>query len=122
MPNTIVHFEIPAQDMNRLKDFYSGLFGWKIQAAPGMDDFMMINAAPEGEGINGALMKKRTPHHSIINYVSVESVADYAEKVIQLGGQVVVPKTAVPRMGHFALCVDPEGNPVGLWADDPNAA
>jgi len=31
-------------------------------------------------------------------------------------------KTAVPQMGYFAVCQDPEGNPFGLWETDPAAA
>jgi len=30
--------------------------------------------------------------------------------------------TAVPQMGYFAVCQDPEGNPFGLWESDPAAA
>ena len=32
---TIVHFEIPAEDIERSKKFYSELFGWKIEKFPG---------------------------------------------------------------------------------------
>lgn len=28
---TIVHFEIPADDIDRARKFYSELFGWKIE-------------------------------------------------------------------------------------------
>ena len=28
---TIVHFEIPAEDIKRAKDFYTGLFDWKFE-------------------------------------------------------------------------------------------
>jgi predicted enzyme related to lactoylglutathione lyase len=28
---TIVHFEVPADDVERSKKFYSDLFGWKIE-------------------------------------------------------------------------------------------
>jgi uncharacterized protein len=28
---TIVHFEIPADDVDRAKKFYSDLFGWKME-------------------------------------------------------------------------------------------
>ncbi|MGD0950872.1 MAG: VOC family protein [Methanotrichaceae archaeon] len=28
---SIVHFEIPVDDLNRAKKFYSQLFGWKLQ-------------------------------------------------------------------------------------------
>ena len=34
---TIVHFEIPADDVDRAKKFYSNLFGWKIEKVPGMN-------------------------------------------------------------------------------------
>ena len=32
---TIVHFEIPADDVERSKKFYGDLFGWKIEKWPG---------------------------------------------------------------------------------------
>jgi len=121
MAHPIVHFEIPAQDMERLRQFYSQLLGWTFEAAPGMPNYMMITTAAEGEGINGGLMKKLMPQQTVLNYVMVESVAEYAEKAKQLGGQVVVPKTAIPKMGWFAVCLDPEGNPIGLFEADPNA-
>ena len=122
MAHPVIHFEIPAQDLNRLRQFYSDLFGWDMQAPPGTSDYVMINAPTEGPGIGGMIMKKQAPQQTITNYVSVESVAEYCEKVAQLGGQVVKGKTAVPGMGYFAVCLDPEGNPVGLWQDDPKAA
>jgi predicted enzyme related to lactoylglutathione lyase len=45
----------------------------------------------------------------------VESVDDYANKVVKLGGKVVVPKTPVPGMGQFAWVTDTEGNTFALW-------
>ena len=30
MDHTIIHFEIPAANIDKLKEFYAGLFGWKI--------------------------------------------------------------------------------------------
>ena len=33
----VKHLEIPADDMARVKKFYSSLFGWKIQGVPGME-------------------------------------------------------------------------------------
>ena len=35
---TIVHFEIPADDVDRAKKFYSDLFGWKMEKWPGTED------------------------------------------------------------------------------------
>jgi predicted enzyme related to lactoylglutathione lyase len=35
MDHTVVHFEIPANDTEKLRKFYSGVFGWKIERFPG---------------------------------------------------------------------------------------
>ncbi len=48
MPS-IVHFEIPVDEPQRARDFYSGLFGWKIESFPGMD-YMMIDTLAPAEG------------------------------------------------------------------------
>ena len=34
---TIVHFEIPADDIERSRKFYTDLFGWKIEKWPATD-------------------------------------------------------------------------------------
>jgi len=30
----VVHFEIPADDLDRAKAFYSAVFGWQLQTMP----------------------------------------------------------------------------------------
>jgi predicted enzyme related to lactoylglutathione lyase len=123
MAHPVVHFEIAAEDPGRLKKFYTELFGWSIEPVPGMGEYLMVKTTGDGgPGINGGMMKKQAPQHANTNYVQVESVADYAEKAKKLGGQVVVPKTAIPKMGYFAVCLDPDGNPIGIYEDDPTAA
>jgi uncharacterized protein len=114
---SIVHFEIPADDMQRAKTFYSNLFGWNIAGMPGMD-YMMIDVygAP-----GGGMMKRMHPDQQIINYIGVPSVDDYAAKVEKLGGKIIVPKKAVPGMGYFIVCMDTENNPFGIWEMDPTA-
>ena len=49
------------------------------------------------------------------NYVMVESVDEFSKKLQSLGGKIIVPKTPIPEMGAFAVGLDPEGNPVGLF-------
>jgi predicted enzyme related to lactoylglutathione lyase len=34
---TIVHFEIPAEDIERSRKFYTDLFRWKIEESSGVD-------------------------------------------------------------------------------------
>jgi len=109
--SSIVHFEIPADDPQRAKNFYSKLFGWKIESWPGMDDYMMIDTF----GLGGGLMKRRNPDQQITDYIGVPSVDEYSMKVETLGGKIIVPKTAVPGMGYFVICIDTENNVFGIW-------
>lgn len=115
MPS-IVHFEIPADDLNRAKEFYTNLFGWKIESFQGMD-YMMIDTLGPG----GGMMKRVHPGQQIIDYIGVPSVDEYAAKVERLGGKVLVPKMAVPGMGYFVICQDTENNVFGIWEMDMGA-
>ncbi len=45
------------------------------------------------------------PQQQITNFIDVKSVDEYLSKVETLGGKVVVPKTAVPGMGYYAVCL-----------------
>jgi predicted enzyme related to lactoylglutathione lyase len=44
--HTIVHFEIPADDVEKLRKFYSDLFGWKIEKTPSPMEYWMIETVP----------------------------------------------------------------------------
>ena len=130
MDHTIVHFEIPANDPEKLSSFYKNLFGWKFEKvpmnAPGMSgDYWMIETregtannmekAMGTAGVNGGMMKRMMPSQQPCNYMMVESVDDFSKKTQSLGGKVIVPKTPIPEMGAFAVCLDPEGNPFGIF-------
>ncbi len=117
MDHTIVHFEIPADDVEKLKKFYGKLFGWKIEKMPGPMEYWGIETVPVDEkgmavraGVNGGMMKRQNPEHKPVNYIAVESVDEYAKKIETLGGKVLVPKMEVPGIGWWALALDPEGN------------
>jgi len=115
--SSIVHFEIPADDLQRARAFYSNLFGWKIEGVQGMD-YMMIDVygAP-----GGGMMKRMHPSQQIIEYIGVPSVDEYAAKVEKLGGKIIVPKKSVPGMGYFVICLDTENNAFGIWEMDQKA-
>jgi len=117
MDHTIVHFEIPADDVEKLRKFYSNLFGWKIEKMPGPMEYFGIQTVPVNDegmpvrpGVNGGMMKRQNPDHKPVNYVAVESVDEYVKKIEALGGRVIVPKMEVPGIGWWASALDPEGN------------
>ena len=114
-PSGIVWFEIPADDISRAKKFYNGLFGWKINPFPSMQEYWHIDTGGPDASPDGGMLPRMFPAHTITNYVNVPSVSRYMEKVKKLGGKVCKPKTAVPEMGYFAICEDTEKNQFALW-------
>jgi uncharacterized protein len=130
---TIVHFEIPADDIERAKNFYTELFGWKIEKLLGMDtgnsssssdmEYWMITTTDEkgNKALGGGMMKRKMPQQPNINYIGVESVDEYASKVEKIGGKVVLSKMAVPGMGYFAVCLDTENNAFAIWESSESA-
>ena len=120
MPNAIVHFEIPADDVPRAIAFYEKVFGWKINRfpmPPGSPEYYGVTTRKEGEaGINGGLMKRNMPGQPFANYVSVKSIDDFLGKIQAHGGALVMPKQEIaPGMGSFAVFKDTEGNMMGLY-------
>jgi uncharacterized protein len=120
MPNSIVHFEIPADDVSRARSFYEGVFGWKIKQFPmpsGGPEYYGVTTRKEGEaGINGGLMKRNMPGQPFANYIAVKSIDDFLGKIQASGGSVVMPKQEIaPGMGSIAVFKDTEGNMMGLY-------
>jgi predicted enzyme related to lactoylglutathione lyase len=116
----IIHFEIPADDLERAKKFYSELFRWDIHEVPGRRMYMLITSSGE-KAISGALMSRVNPLQKVTNYIDVPSVDEYTAKIEQLGGKIVVRKKAIEGMGFFAICLDTENNTFGIWEENRNA-
>jgi predicted enzyme related to lactoylglutathione lyase len=126
----VVHFEIPADDVDRAKDFYGSVFGWQLQTmqmAEG-EDYTIAMTTPVDEqsqlptepgGINGGMMQRteRTPTPVIT--IEVDAIDDALREVETRGGSTVTPRTAIEGMGAFAYFKDPEGNVMGLWETRP---
>ena len=117
MDHTLMHFEIPANDVEKLKCFYEEVFGWKIVQASGPIEYWVIQTVPVDKdgillrpGVNGGMYKKQVPEGKPINYFAVESITDFLEKIVKLGGKVTQPKQEVPEVGWIAAAEDPEGN------------
>jgi uncharacterized protein len=103
--SSIVHFEIPAEDLQRARTFYTELFGWKFEGIQGMD-YMLVDTY----GLGGGMVKRMHPDQQIFVQIGVPSVDEYSAKVEKLGGKIIAPKTAIPGMGYFVICMDTENN------------
>ena len=119
--NSLVWFEIPADNVERAKSFYGTLFGWKIEKLPGPMDYWHLDTGGSDDAPDGGIMKRQNPQQAITNYIGVPSVDEFAAKVEKLGGKICMPKTEVPEMGYFVICQDPENNTFALWQRIENA-
>ena len=118
MPGQIVHFEIPADDTSKSREFWGSLFGWQFQSYPGPSEYHMTRIGEQsGLAITNMEPGKKGPRA----YFDVDDINAGAARVSELGGDAgdAMP---VPSMGWFAICKDTEGNEFGLWQTDPNAS
>ncbi|MBS3092628.1 VOC family protein [Candidatus Pacearchaeota archaeon] len=103
MPDKVVHFEIPAEDVERAKEFYKEIFSWNITSIPEMN-YNIVHTVEVDEkfmpkevgAINGGIMKK-------------------TDKITSPVITIVKEKTQVGDMGFVAYFKDTEGNILGLW-------
>ncbi|MDD5491584.1 MAG: VOC family protein [bacterium] len=125
MKNPVVHFEIPADDVERAKKFYKETFGWGFNEykMPGEDSYWMIqtvevdkNMMPKEAGaINGGMMKRQMPEQRFMNYIQVDSIDEMLKTVTANGGTLILPKQEIDKdMGWLAAFKDTEGNVLGL--------
>lgn len=117
----VVHFEISADEPERAVRFYTDVFGWKTEKWGGPKDYWLITTgADEQPGINGGVFKREGPVN-FVNTIDVPSVDDFAAKITEHGGKVVVPKMAIPGVGYLIYCQDTESNVFGIMQGDPSA-
>lgn len=121
MAGKIVHFELPAQDDERAKAFWSGLFGWEFQDS-GMEPTGSYWLTQGGGPPAGALYKAEdmTKQGPVV-YFDTDDIEASIEKVRELGGQAE-DATPIPGIGRFSACRDTEGNAFSLFQADPSPA
>jgi uncharacterized protein len=117
MPGQIVHFEIPADDTAKAREFWGSLFGWQFQSYPGPFEYDMTEI---GDQTGGAITNMEPGKRGTRAYFDVEEINAGAARVKELGGEAGDP-APVPNMGWFAVCKDPHGNDFGLWQTDESA-
>jgi predicted enzyme related to lactoylglutathione lyase len=110
MGNPVVHFEIMGGDGEKLKSFYSDLFGWKIDSNNPMN-YGMVETGGDG-GINGGVGDGENFSGTRV-YIAVPDLQEALDKIEAAGGKTILPPQELP-MVTLALFEDPEGNKVGL--------
>ena len=130
MSGRVVHFEIPFDDGDRARRFYSEAFGWQLMPVPGMDYTIVMTgptdeqAGPTEPGfINGGLFERseQFPGKAPNLVIDVADVDDALKQVSAAGGDVVSGRMAIGDMGFAGYFTDTEGNLIGLWENAPDS-
>jgi predicted enzyme related to lactoylglutathione lyase len=125
----ITHFEIPADDKARSKDFYSEVFEWQITDVPvqmgvGTGTYTIATTVAtdpttqlptEPGAINGAIVERQGRITAPVITITVDSIEDSLKKVTSAGGEIIESKQEIANMGYYAYVTDPAGNVIGLW-------
>ena len=110
----VVHFEINADEPERAVKFYSTVFGWKMEKW-GTEEYWLASTGEESEpGIDGAIQRRTNPGATTVNTISVDSLDDTLVKITAQGGKILQANMPIPGVGIWALCLDTEGNPIGV--------
>lgn len=125
MNNRVVHFEIGAEDPEKLSEFYKKALGWEINLWPG-SDYWMVGKEADGKvgAIFGGIMQ-RWQSEKTINTIETEDIAATIKEVEANGGKVVKPLADMPmgpeEIMRWCYCEDPQGNIFGLMQIIKNA-
>jgi uncharacterized protein len=126
MKNKMTHFAVHIDDMDRAKHFYEKVFEWGFTSY-GPSDFLQIKAdkTENGELIGALQARKYSPvKEKIIGLectISVENLDEIMHRVENNGGQILLPKMAIPYVGWIAKFLDTEGNLVCAMQSDNSA-
>jgi len=121
----VVHFELPADNIERAKKFYKETFNWQMRDIPEMNYVIIYTVdvdekmmPKESGAINGGMFR-RVDMDSMINgptfAVNVDNIDEAIKKIKNAGGLMVKEKTTVENMGFVAYFKDTEGNILSVW-------
>lgn len=113
----MIYLEIPAPDLAVASAFYTGVFGWKVEAS----DLSEVPYASfeAGDSLQGGLRTDLSVAAvgGVLLYLAVASIPATLKQIEAAGGFVVTPEEPVGGDNGFsAEFRDPAGNLVGLWS------
>lgn len=120
--NSVVHFEMPYEERDRMAKFYESAFGWQMQKlGEEMGNYVIAMTTETGEtgpknpgAINGGFYPKnpQAPSPSVV--VAVDNIQDAMGKVKEAGGTVLGEPMEIPGVGQYVSFHDTEGNRLSL--------
>jgi predicted enzyme related to lactoylglutathione lyase len=116
MGQPVVHFEVMGKDADKLRSFFTALFGWSFDTNNPMNYGMVErNVNPEGIGIGGGVgaMPEDFPGY-VTFYVEVPDVEAALVEAERLGATRLMGPEKVAEGVEIGMFSDPEGHPIGV--------
>lgn len=118
MGQPVVHFEVVGKDAEKLRSYYSELFGWEFDSDNPMNYGIVQregNVSADGIGIGGGVgaTPEGYPGH-VTFYVAVPDVEAALAKAESLGGSRMMGPHEMMEGLVIGLFSDPEGHVIGL--------
>jgi predicted enzyme related to lactoylglutathione lyase len=120
MGQPVVHFEVIGRDGEKLRSYYSELFGWEFGDVLGPTNYAVVqregNTNADGVGIGGGVGTAPEGYDGHVTfYVEVSDVEAALVKAESLGGTRMMGPDKVPEANiEIGLFTDPEGHVIGL--------
>jgi predicted enzyme related to lactoylglutathione lyase len=120
-PGAFCWEDLSTPDPERAKQFYSGLFGWHVEA--GEKDQSGYLHIKNGENFIGGIPPVQhrdptIPPHWLI-YFSVADVDGLAAKAKQMGARFYVEPMSIEGVGRLAVMADPQGAVSAIFKESP---
>jgi len=125
MANHVRHFAIHADDVERARQFYSAVFGWRFEPW-GPPNFYLIRTGDAGDrGLQGALQERLdeltgTGMRGFECTIGVQDLDAILDKIVEQGGRVVSSPFHIDSVGRLCFFEDTEGNRAGVMQYDPS--
>jgi len=122
--DSVVHFEMPYEDRERMASFYESAFGWQSRMlGEDMGGYVVAtttetdDAGPTRPGaINGGFYRKKPDfpmqYPSVV--IAVDDIKRSSAKVTAAGGRILGEPWDIPGVGKYVSFLDPEGNRVSM--------
>ncbi|MGX7824934.1 VOC family protein [Actinokineospora sp. 24-640] len=106
--------EVASKDPAGSAAFYSALFGWEFHI--GEDGYRVAMA--DGVPVAGLYTPQGDQPGQWTLYLTVHDTGNTADRVLQLGGEILTEPREVPGQGGLLIAADPSGGPIGFWRQD----
>lgn len=115
-PGEPTWMDLGTYDLAKATEFFRKVFGWTYEDTGA--EFGHYHLAMK-DGHNAVGIAAMDPSGQLPSawtiYFASDDVAADAQRVTDLGGQVVMEPMTVGDLGRMAICIDPTGAGFGLW-------